>query len=160
MCHIRIFPNSQGEFETQAQLSAWLMTTLRANGGKYRITTQSEQSNHRPAELPTGSIVLFRFNKLIIGEAVVLKYSNEPAKDEEDGVDFLARVFFVPSSIRIFSPAIPIKVLDDLEEVPQNLSGANPYYRLVNWIVYPKMLAAHITGGFRNNGGIREGIFL
>jgi hypothetical protein len=130
------------------------MTVLKANGGKYRITSESEDSSNRPAELPCGSVVLFRFEDLLVGEAVVHAYSPDPGVDEDSGKKYIARVFFVPSSIRIFCPPIPIKALQVLIGDAKKLTGRNPYYEFTDWTLYPKLLAAHVRGEIREQGQV------
>ena len=151
---IRIFPNARREFETQAELASWLITGLKANGGKYLITSASADSSNRPRELPCGSVVLFRFKDLLLGEAVVHDYSNESGVDEDDNEPYIARVFFVPSSIRIFSPPIPIKALQALIGDAKGVTRGNPYYEFTDWAIYPKLLAAHVRGEIREQGQV------
>jgi hypothetical protein len=55
MSHIRIFPHSKEEFPSLDMLTTWLLTALKARGGRYLI-----RSANAVADLPTGSLVLFR----------------------------------------------------------------------------------------------------
>jgi hypothetical protein len=151
---IRIFPNARREFQTQGALASWLMNGLKSRGGKYLITSESEHSANRPAELPTGSVVLFRFKDLLLGEAIVHDYSNKPGQDEDDNVQYIARVFFVPSSIRMFSPPIPIEALQVLVGKSKDVTRGNPYYEFTDWELYPQLLAAHVQGEIRGQGGV------
>jgi hypothetical protein len=76
---IRIFPHSREEFPSDGLLQIWLHSALRSKGGVYHLKTLN---GGKPKNLSPGSIVLFRFDKSIVGEAVVQKdISNEPGQD-------------------------------------------------------------------------------
>jgi hypothetical protein len=165
MCQLSVFPHNPGsrfEFETQASFTAWLMTGIKAVGGKYLITNQSSERPYRPEDLPAGSIVLFRYHDNLVAEAVVRHYTREPGKDADDGTEYAAKVIFAPSSIRVFSPPVPVTVLQKIINDRKDLSGRNSYTRVeeidgeVNWMVYPKLLAAHIRGELPEHGWQRD----
>jgi hypothetical protein len=146
--HIRVFPHSPEEFSSIDSLTTWLMTGLKARGGIYHM-----RSARSVKELPEGSIVLFRYGHKVVGEAVVSSYIKEPSPDKTiDGgeVTYEARTTFEPTSIRIFSPPVPI---EDLQQIvgaePNMVPSAQPYFKLENWGVYPNLLALVVTrGGF------------
>jgi len=144
--HIRIFPHSREEFPSIDALTTWLMAGLRARGGTYHM-----RSANSVKDLPRGSIVLFRYGHVIVGEAVVASYVKEESNDctlAGDEIRYEARTEFDPSSIRIYCPPVPIKILQDIVgKEPNMLPSAQPYFKLEEWGVYPKLLAQVITGG-------------
>lgn len=139
---------------------------MKARGGKYLIVNRSVGKPYSPEVLPPGSIVLFRYHDALVAEAVVRCYVREPGQDSEDGRDYAAKVIFAPSSIRIYSPPVPVSVLQGIIGGGKDLQGRNSYTlvheisEVVDWTVYPKLLAAHIQGEFRNAAEGREGSFL
>ncbi|HXC44818.1 MAG TPA: hypothetical protein VNY51_15010 [Candidatus Dormibacteraeota bacterium] len=115
----------------------WLLTGLRGRGGVYHLT-----SADAVADLPPGSIVLFRYGHEIIGEAVVRKGKETGSVTGrtllgEDG-EYAARVTFAPSSIRLYSPPLPVKQIQQYTEKDIS-SSAQPYYKL-DWCVYGRIL--------------------
>src|ERR1700681_1483322 len=99
MPHIRIFPHSKEEFPSLDMLTTWLLTALKARGGRYLI-----RSAKSVADLPPGSIVLFRYGHVIVGEAVVSRYVRESHDDRMllgQETQYEAHVAFCPSSIRL-----------------------------------------------------------
>jgi hypothetical protein len=170
MSHLRIFPHSQNEFPCLDALQTWLMTALRAGGGEYLL-----RSRNSVADLPAGSIVLFRYGDELVGEAVVREYVRESQTARTftgEERHYEARVSFAPSSIRMFSPPIPIEALKVLirdSGDDKSLTGRNPYYEFTNWAIYPKLLAAHVGGEICEEGKVlwqrwqrhdRGGVFL
>jgi hypothetical protein len=136
--HIHIFPHSQKEFPSRDTLTTWLLTGLKARGGKYFL------SRDAVAELPPGSLVLFRYGQLVVGEAVVIEHSRELSGDRngDDDQEYEACVRFSPSSIRIYSPPVRIEDLQSFVGESPNLSpSAQPYFKIENWNVYPRLLA-------------------
>src|SRR5205807_1304193 len=101
MQHIRIFPHSQKEFPSLDSLMIWLLNALRGKGGVYNL-----RSADSIKDLPSGSVVLFRYGHNIVGEAVVWKekevYSEKLKERTLSGEDeeYEAQVTFAPSSIR------------------------------------------------------------
>jgi hypothetical protein len=141
--HIRIFPHSKEEFASLDLLTTWLLTALKARGGRYQL-----RSATAVAELPTGSIVLFRYGHVIVGEAVVLRHVRNSTKDRTllgQETQYEAHVEFSPSSIRLFAPPFPVAELQAIVgDNPNITTSAMPYYRLDDWGVYPRLLAAHV----------------
>jgi hypothetical protein len=142
--HIRIFPHSYEEFPSLDMLTTWLLTALKARGGRYLI-----RSAKSVAELPLGSVVLFRYGHVIVGEAVVSRYVRDAAKGDRtllgQETQYEAHVEFAPSSIRIFVPPLPVEVLQDLVGEGTNITAsAQPYYKFEDWTLYAKLLAAHV----------------
>ena len=106
MSHLRIFPHSKDEFPSLDVLTTWLLTALKARGGRYMI-----RSAERLAELPTGSIVLFRYGHVIVGEAVVCNYVRDSANERTllgQETQYEAHVEFSASSVRVFVPPFPV----------------------------------------------------
>ncbi len=138
--HIRIFPHIQEEFPAEETLTMWLLTGLKARGGKYLL-----RSSKAVADLPVGSIVLFRYNRVIVGEAVVSGYALEPTKDRTltgQEYEYQAYVQFLPSSIRLYAPPIRVEILQSLiGESPNIVPSAQPYFKIEDWTVYPRLLA-------------------
>jgi hypothetical protein len=141
---IRIFPHSKDEFPSLDLLATWLLTALKARGGRYMI-----RSADRVADLPTGSVVLFRYGHVLVGEAVVFKYVRSSANDRTllgQETPYEAHVEFSPSSIRVFVPPLPVEELQSIVgESPNLTASAQPYYKLEDWGAYPRLLAAHVS---------------
>lgn len=135
---IRIFPHSREEFSSADDLRTWLLTALKARGGRYFL--RSTQGS-----IPTGSIVLFRHGDEIIGEAVV---ENDFVSREmsEKGVTYEGFIKFAPSSIRTYVGALSIESLGKL--AGRDFSGARPYYKIEDWTLYPKILSEVVKEGF------------
>lgn len=144
MPHIRIFPHSKDEFPSLDMLTTWLLTALKARGGRYLI-----RSAKAVADLPTGSVVLFRYGHVLVGEAVVFRYVRNSANDRTllgQETQYEAHVEFSPSSIRVFVPPLPVEELQSIIGDSLNITAsAQPYYKLENWSMYPKLLAAHVV---------------
>src|SRR5229473_725151 len=109
--HIRIFPHDRKEeFRSIDQLTMWLLTSLRARGGGYCL-----RSKDSVADLSPGSVALFRYGHLIVGEGVVQKeVVRETVKDwtlSGEMAEYGALVTFMPSSIRLYAPPLPIDFL-------------------------------------------------
>ena len=144
--HIRIFPHSREEFPSIDSLTSWLMSGLRARGGTYHMRSASSVK-----DLPRGSIVLFRYGHAIVGEAVVASYIKEESNDRTisgEEINYEARTEFDPTSIRIFSPPVSIQAFQEIVGAEPNMvPSAQPYFKLANWSVYPKLLALVIEHG-------------
>src|ERR1700677_1447542 len=100
--HIRIFPHSRAEFPTKENLTTWLANGLKHRGGQYLLV-----SRDRVAELPPGSVVLFRYGTDIVGEAVVKESLRDfpvTAQNSATGEDqaYESCVRFEPTSIRVY----------------------------------------------------------
>lgn len=146
MSHIRIFPHTKDEFPSLDMLTTWLLTALKARRGRYML-----RSGDRIADLPTGSIVLFRYGHMLVGEAVVCGYVRDSKNDRTllgQETQYEAHVEFSPSSIRVFVPPVPIEELQSVLGDSTNITAsAQPYNKLDDWNVYPKLLAAHVGKG-------------
>lgn len=141
---VRIFPHSKEEFEDSDELRTWLITALKARGGRYRLHVDSSYGSN-----PSGSLILFRYENEIIGEAVVEQDYIAYDKPLKIG-DFTYGGFikFVPSSIRVYVGGLPVKVLGEF--CGRDFSGARPYYKIEDWAVYPKILAEVAKEGFHS----------
>ena len=137
---MRIFPHSRDEFETADDLKTWLLTALKARGGRYFLRLDSKHGSN-----PTGSIVLFRHGDEIVGEAVV-EQDFVPEPKIEGGFSYEGYIKFSPSSIRTYVGAIPIETLERLTR--RDLKRARPYYKIEDWTIYPLILAAVVREGF------------
>lgn len=144
--HIRIFPHSKEEFPSLDMLTTWLLTALKARGGRYLIRSSSSV-----AELPPGSIVLFRYGRVIAGEAVVSQYVKDATRNRTvlgQETHYEAYVELSQSSIRVFAPPLPVDELQTVIGGALNITtSAQPYYKLEDWTVYPRLLGAHVGGG-------------
>jgi hypothetical protein len=140
---IRILPHSKEEFPSLDMLTSWMLTALKARGGRYLIRSASSI-----AELPLGSIVLFRYGHVIVGEAVVSQYVKDAKKNRTllgQETQYEAYVELSPSSIRVFVPPLPIEEVQTLIGESINVTAsAQPYYKFEDWDLYPKLLAAHV----------------
>ncbi len=139
---LKIFPNStEKEFPSDDELCTWLLTALKARNGEYRLNRANAI-----ADLPSGSIVLFRFGlDKIVGEAVVIR-----TKRHAKTAEYPASVWFSPTSIRVFVPFIPVSTLQRLiggPKVKDISQAANAYANFDDWSLYPKLLAAHVEAG-------------
>lgn len=149
--HIRIFPHdTKEEFRSIDQLTSWLLTGLRARGGMYHL-----KSAGAVADLPRGSLVLFRYGNVIVGEAIVWKEKElENMKDRTvsgEMAEYEAKVTFAPSSIRLYSPPLPcdfvqtaMKALGDDKDF---VKFAGAYTKLENWSIYGSILAEVVSRG-------------
>ena len=137
---IRIFPHSRDEFETTDDLKTWLLTALKARGGRYYLREGSKYGSN-----PPGSIILFRYGDEIVGEAVV-EEDFTPEHKAESGFRYEGYIKFEPSSIRTYVGALSIETLERI--VGRELKPARPYYKIDSWIVYPSILAEVVKEGF------------
>src|SRR5438034_504701 len=122
MSHIRIFPHSKDEFPSLDMLTTWLLTALKARGGRYLI-----RSSKAVADLPTGSIVLFRYGHVLVGEAVECRYVRDSRNDWTllgQGTQYEAHVEFSPSSIRAFVPPVPVEELQTIIGESSNITAS------------------------------------
>ena len=133
---VRIFAHSSKDYPTKDDLMAWLLNGLRGRGGEYRLTTA-----HRVKYLPPGSVVLFRYADEIVGEAVVSK-----EKEIVSGEEYAAQVTLAPSSIRLYSPPLPINRIQQLYPEKDISSSAQPYY-ILPWESYSHILKEVVTAG-------------
>jgi hypothetical protein len=120
-------------------LLAWLSTVLRARGGVYYLRRADAIKS-----LPPGSVVLFRYGNDIVGEAVVWK-DKEPLSATEKGhnllgkdVTYAARITFLPSSIRIYAPPLPVECLRSQTE--KDLTTYAGAYVELEWSAYSIVL--------------------
>lgn len=134
---IRIFPHSKEEFKDSDELRTWLITALKARGGRYLLREGSGHGSN-----PSGSLILFRHGNEIIGEAVVEQ--DYIAYDKP--VTYGGFIKFVASSIRLYVGGLPVKVLGEL--CGRDFTGARSYYKIEDWAAYPKILAEVAKEGF------------
>lgn len=143
MPEIRVFPHTRKEFLSRDMMATWLLTALKARGGRYLLRSASAV-----ADLPTGSIVLFRYGHVIVGEAVVIKYVRDSTTELNllgQETQYEAYVEFSPTSIRLFVPPLPVEELQSIVGDSVNITAsAQPYYKFQDWSVYPKLLAVHV----------------
>ncbi len=145
---IRIFPHdSEKEFPAADHLMTWLLTSLRGKGGVYHLRTASAVR-----ELPPGSIVLFRHGHLIVGEAVVWKDKEvygEIVKGKTltgTAEQYEAQVTFMTSSIRLYSPPLPVDFIQQLC-APKDITTYPGAYAELDWSIYPRILAEAVSKG-------------
>jgi hypothetical protein len=139
--HIRIFPHSQLEFPSRDTLTTWLLTGLKARGGRYLLV-----SKDAVAELTPGSLVLFRYGQVVVGEAIVSEYRRDSSVAERnlvgDDQKYEACVWLSPSSIRVYAPPVAIEALQSfIGESPNIIPSAQPYFKIEDWNMYPRLLA-------------------
>jgi len=135
---IRIFPHSKEEFPTADDLRSWLLTALKARGGRYLL--RSGQGS-----IPPGSVVLLRHGNKIVGEAVV-EEDFVSQHIEEEGFTYEGFIKFAPSSIRLYVGALPIEVLGNI--AGRDFSVARTYYKIEDWAVYSRILCEVVGEGF------------
>jgi len=137
--HIRILPHSQKEFPSQDFLQTWLITALKARAGIYRL-----RSKDAIADLAAGSIALFRYGDYIVGEAIVRGYARQEFTERMlsgDTERYEAYITFVPESVRLFAPPMPIEELQKLVGIEHPLTVARTYFKISDWSIYPKVIA-------------------
>src|SRR5262249_35896187 len=109
---VRIFPHSKEQFPSEDSLRTWLLTSLRGRGGVYYLKDARQIS-----EVSPGCVVLFRYDKNIVGEAVVWKEKDpfrEPMKNKTltgDEAEYTGCITFHPSSIRLYAPPVPVNAV-------------------------------------------------
>jgi hypothetical protein len=143
---VRIFPHSQKEFPSEDSLLTWLLTSLRGRGGVYYL-------RHADAvkDVPPGSVVLFRYGNRIVGEAVVWRGKEtfpEKVRDRTltgEEAEYGAQVTFVPSSIRLYAPPLPVERLQPhLDKDVVEYAGA---YTVLDWSMYGIVLQEVVSKG-------------
>ena len=142
---VRILPHdTKEEFRSEDILRMWLLNGLRGRGGVYHL-----RSKDAVADLPPGSVVLFRCDKVIVGEAVVQKDKevfHENLKGRTlsgESAEYEAQVIFAPSSIRLYAPPLEVDRLQEHikahgmdKNILQN-AGVRP---VLNWDIYACVL--------------------
>jgi hypothetical protein len=143
---VRIFPHSQQEFPSEDSLLIWLLTGLRGRGGVYHLRNADAVK-----DVPPGSVVLFRYGNRIVGEAVVRKGKEvfpEKVKDRTltgEEAEYGAQVTFVPSSIRLYAPPLPVDRLQPhLNKDVVKYAGA---YTELEWGMYSIVLQEVVSKG-------------
>jgi hypothetical protein len=142
---VRIFPHSvEKEFPSEESLKEWLLGDLRQGGGVYRLRT-----TNCVKDLPPGSIVLFRYGKGIVGEAVVRKGKellNPRVKEKTktgEVVEYPAQVTFAPSSIRIYASPVPVEAIQrhmNEQHIAKNIVKSPRVYAKLDWEIYACIL--------------------
>ena len=143
---VRIFPHSRTEFPSEDSLLTWLLIGLRGRGGVYRLRNADSVKDVSP-----GSVVLFRYGNRIVGEAIVWKGKEtfpEKVKDQTltgEEAEYEAQVTFVPSSIRLYAPPLPVEHLQPhLDKDVVKFAGA---YTELEWIIYGVVLQEVVSRG-------------
>lgn len=142
MSVIRIFPHSRKEFRSADELASWLQSGLRDRDGKYHLRNVGAGIG----STPPGSVVLFRFDKEIIGEAIV---KQDVIEEEivDSGYTYKGYIQFEQSSVRVYRGFLPIEFLEKASG--RDLSVARPYYKIDDWGVYAKVIKEQVKrGGF------------
>jgi hypothetical protein len=95
--------------------------------------------------------VLFRYGHSIVGEAVVWKGKEAfPEKLKErtltgEQAEYEAKVTFVPSSVRLYAPALPVGRLQP--HVTQDLVTWAGAYNVLDWSIYSVVLQEVLATG-------------
>lgn len=145
---IRIFPHSRKEFPSDGLLQIWLHSVLRSKGGVYHLKTLN---GGKAKNLSPGTIVLFRFDKSIVGEAVVQKdISSERGQDMNlltgKKQDYEGQVTFHPSSIRLYSPPVKLEKIQNFVGKKDVIRGAQAQI-ILKWTAYAEILKEVVTNG-------------
>jgi hypothetical protein len=144
---VRIFPHSQQEFPSEDSLLTWLLTALRGRGGVYLL-----RNANAVKDLPAGSVVLFRYGQNIVGEAIVSKGKEVFPEKLTDRTltgkeaEYGAQVTFVPSSIRLYAPPLPVERLQEHLREKDVVKYAAAYTDL-EWSIYAKVLQEVVSKG-------------
>jgi len=125
---VYIFPNSEDEFSKFSDLKNYIEDDLRRGEG-YNHTQIRETS--------PGSIILFAYNKKIVGEGVV-----KSATTEKVPKDYKKTYFFDKDLLRVYNKKIPI---DDLKDLPtfrdsKNIGGSIHYPSRLTYSEYFQIL--------------------
>jgi hypothetical protein len=143
---VRIFPhNVEDEFPSEDLLRMWLLNGLRGRGGEYHL-----RNKDAVADLPPGSIVLFRWGNAIVGEAVVWKQKEVFPQKKKDRTllgkeqEYEAQVTFAPSSIRLYAPPLPVKLIQPHTGKDLTFAGA---CTVLDWDVYARILEEVVKAG-------------
>jgi hypothetical protein len=142
---VRIFPHAvEDEFPSEDLLRMWLLSGLRGRGGEYHLRKDAV------TDLPPGSIVLFRWGTVIVGEAVVWKQKEVFPQKKKDWTllgkeqEYEAQVTFAPSSIRLYSPPLPVELVQPHTDKDLTFARA---YAVLDWGVYARILEEVVKAG-------------
>jgi len=139
---IRIFPHSREEFKSADELRTWLYNELRLRDGKYNL--RSIQTVGIGKNTP-GTLILFRFNKEILGEAIVKEDVIEEKNIFEE-IEYEGMIRVEASSIRIYRKPIGINFIEKITD--RDLSIAQNHYKFNDWNIYSKILEEVVKNGF------------
>ncbi len=128
---IRIFPHSKKEFNNESDLQKWLKSDLILQDGKYLLRTINGVGS-----IPVGSMVLFRFNKNIVGQAVVER-DIKPINKETNGVTYKGIIKFNISTIKVYRKPLPIGFVEKLTD--RSFQFARAYYKFYDYSIYDKI---------------------
>ena len=117
--NIRIFPHRKW-FPKDEDIKGWLHFTMRNRGGTYYFRKAYKYIKHSN---PPGTIVLFRYDEDIVGEAVV---AIDTIKSNISHYEMM--VTFDPSSIRIYKKPLTIQTLSKIVE--KDLKSDTTYYNI------------------------------
>jgi hypothetical protein len=102
-------------------------------------------------DVPPGSVVLFRYGNRIVGEAVVCKGKEVFAEKKKERTltgeeaEYGAQLTFVPSSIRLYAPPLPVERLQPhLTKDVVKFAGA---YTDLDWAIYGVVLEEVVSKG-------------
>jgi hypothetical protein len=129
-------------------LMMWLLTSLRGRGGIYHL-----RDANAVKDLRRGSVVLFRCQHNIVGEAIVSKEKeiySEKLRDrtllgEEE--EYEAQVTFAPSSIRLYSPPLPASYIQLLLGNTKDIMTFPGAYAELDWCFYSQILEEVVSRG-------------
>lgn len=114
-----VFPHSDDEFPTPAALCNFLDSTLpNVQRGRYLLRKLGWKDKNFKAEIVPESLVLFRKGAFIFGDAVVeepIRELKPPVHDETElgnPMIYYHDVVFKPKSIRVYSQALPVEILE------------------------------------------------
>jgi hypothetical protein len=146
---LRLFPHSHLEFPSMELLTMWLLNGLRARGGVYHLRNANAFK-----DLSRGSVVLFRWEHRIVGEAVVWKEKEVFKQKLKDWLllggreeEYEAQVTFAPSSIRLYAPPLPAQFVQDLLGASKDIKTYPGAYVELDWDLYAAILAEVVAKG-------------
>lgn len=116
---IRIFPHDK-YFPKDQDFKGWLHFTLRIRDGFYYFPTASKSVVDNT---PRGSVVLFRFGKAIIGEAVV---KSDIQRSDLGAYEWMIQ--FEPSSIKLYNRPLRVERIEAM--VGKKMRHEGVYYKL------------------------------
>ena len=157
---VRIFPHSvKEEFPSEDHLRMWLLNGLRGRGGEYHL-----RDKDAVADLPPGSIVLFRWGHVIVGEAVVWNGKEVYSQKKKvrtllgEEQEYEAQVTFAPSSIRLYAPPVPVKQIE--QHAGKDLIRFAGAYSVHKWEFYAHVLQQVVVSRDADGREVREGMFI
>jgi hypothetical protein len=139
---VKLIPHSPKEFDDASDLSSWLVTSLKSDGGAYYVTSPI---GYRA--IPAGSVCLLMKDKKIVGEGIIKDtYTDYKGKlaSPVTHKPYQGIITFEPSSIRQY--AQPMELSFAAKIIGRKLT---PHFiQNLGWDDYGQLLAEVVKNGF------------